>query len=176
MSPESDPQISGPDTEPAIRPLGRLEFHQPMGVRNLVTAHPWGIRVDGTDYIVPAGMETDGASIPRILWRVVDPPFYSLIVPGAIIHDAAYGGLLRAIDRDADLVDVDRAAADELLRILARWNGCSALKAWTVYRTVRLCGATAWRRSHARNADVDLGKLNYDWTRETDRHADPTPT
>ena len=152
------------DTEPAIRPLGRLEFLQPMGVRNLRTAHPWGVRIDGIDYVVPADMETDGASIPRLLWRVVDPPFYSLIVPGAIIHDAAYGGLLKAVAPDAELVSVDRADADELLRMLALWNGCTSLKAAIVYRTVRICGATAWRNSHARNSGVDIATLDYDWT------------
>lgn len=164
----SDPMndLSLYDPPIAVKPLGRLEFVQPMGEKNLTTAHPWGVRIDGIEYVVPAGLETDGASIPRLLWRVIDPPFYSLVVPAAIIHDAAYGGLLKAVDRYATAVELTRADADDLLQGLARWNGCSALKAWSIYHTVRLCGSAAWRNSHARNSDVDLDSLDYDWSRK----------
>lgn len=151
--------------DPVVKPLGELEFKQPMGVKNLRTAHPWGLRIDGVDYIVPAAMETDGMSISRFLWRVVDPPFYSLAVPGVILHDAGYGGLLRAIDSEGDLVELSKDDVDDLLYIAARWNGYSAWKAWTVYEAVKIGGGKAWRNSHARNSEVNLDLLDYDWTR-----------
>jgi len=38
------------------------------------------------DIRVPAGYETDGASIPRILWWFI-PPNESTIMPAVIVHD-----------------------------------------------------------------------------------------
>lgn len=166
--PANDMSLLGrqPAAEPVIHPLGRLEFLQPMGVCNLTTSHPWGMRIGDTDYLVPAGMESDGMSIWKGLWTILGPPFYSLAVPGVILHDAGYGGLLRGIDSQGDLCAVDKDTVDELLFEVARWNGYPAWKCHAIYRGVRLGGANAWRNSHARNADVDLRRLDYDWTRQ----------
>ena len=45
----------------------------------------WGGRI----YEVPAGMEFDGASVPRALWRVVTP-FEPRVMRAALCHDYLY--------------------------------------------------------------------------------------
>ncbi|MGC1273330.1 MAG: DUF1353 domain-containing protein [Planctomycetaceae bacterium] len=43
----------------------------------------------GKRWVAPAGLETDGASIPRVLYSVVGPPFDGSYLKAAVIHDAA---------------------------------------------------------------------------------------
>lgn len=43
---------------------------------------------DGLTIIIPAGFETDGASVPRLLWFLM-PPF-GVLLKGAILHDFGY--------------------------------------------------------------------------------------
>ncbi len=44
-------------------------------------------RKNGDCIYVPAGIITDGASIPRFLWRVVGPPMSGLYRRAAVVHD-----------------------------------------------------------------------------------------
>jgi hypothetical protein len=44
---------------------------------------------NGKRWVAPAGLETDGASIPRLLYSVVGPPFDGSYLKAAVIHDAA---------------------------------------------------------------------------------------
>lgn len=148
----------------SIAAVGRLELWQPLRQREMVLACAWGVRVGSVVYRAPAGMETDGASIPRLFWRLVDPPMYSLMVPAAIIHDAAYGGILRAtaIDGSADWLPVERSEADELLELLALWNGTPAWKARAARRAVQTFGGVAWDRGHCYNAGLDLRTMDWE--------------
>jgi hypothetical protein len=60
---------------------------QPNGI-NMVVQNPFGFRDKlGRDWPVPAGFETDGASIPRALWTFVGSPFTGKYLPAAIVHD-----------------------------------------------------------------------------------------
>jgi hypothetical protein len=57
-----------------------------------VVVHPekdgWKTVVDINykDVTVPTGYSSNGADIPRILWRIV-PPNSPLIFPGVVVHD-----------------------------------------------------------------------------------------
>lgn len=146
---------------PYVEELGRLELWQPPRTRDMIVSHAWGVRVWNTHYVVPAGMKTDGASIPRLFWRILDPPMCSRLFLAAILHDAAYGGILRASLEFADWLPVDRPTADDLLRLVGRWNGYPAWKCACAWHAVRHFGGWAWRRGHARNAGLDLGTLDY---------------
>ena len=42
---------------------------------------------DGTIYIAPAGRIADGASIPKLFWRVIGPPLTGKYRYASIIHD-----------------------------------------------------------------------------------------
>lgn len=146
-----------------ISAVGRLELWQPLRQREMVLACAWGVTVGGVRYLAPGGMETDGASIPRLFWRLFDPPMYSLMVPAAIIHDAAYGGIVRAtaVDGSGDWLPVEKDEADELLELLSIWNGTAPEKAWAARMAVQTFGGGAWRRGHERNAGLDLQGMDW---------------
>jgi hypothetical protein len=55
--------------------------------RNVQLEHPFGyIDPKGLVWDVPAGTETDGASIPRVLW-VTHPPFTGKYRAAAVVDD-----------------------------------------------------------------------------------------
>jgi len=92
-----------------------------------LTAHwgKWLIRVK-------AGYETDGASIPRLAWRVVGHPFEEYEA-AAVVHDILY-----------DSEHFSRALADECFRDLMRAVGIGAIRRSVIYRAVRMFGGPTW--------------------------------
>ena len=50
----------------------------------------WHVEVRGFEFTVPAGTRTDGASIPRFLWRVCGHPLQAPRVYAATLHDWLY--------------------------------------------------------------------------------------
>lgn len=82
---------------------------------------------------VKAGFVFDGASIPRFFWRVVGHPFQGLARPASLIHDALYSSHATT-----------REQADSLFYGLLTRNGVTRVKAWTLYRGVRMWGWCAW--------------------------------
>lgn len=152
-----------------IEQLGTLELIQRPHTRELELAHAWGMRVGEVSYVAPAEMLTDGASIPRLFWRLIDPPMYSLLFLGAVLHDAAYGGILRADNGCDDWLPVEKSEADELLRLLGMWNGFPRWKADAAWRAVHHFGQGPWERGHAANAGLDLRTLDYTIRGDGDR-------
>ena len=144
--------------------LCRLDVYAVPGSRNVFLAHPWGANVDGVDYVAPGDMETDGVSAGRLLWRVLDPPIRSLLFPGACIHDAAYGGILLAVDQHGNELTVDRTHADWLLSILGRANGYGRTKGQVVHVGITALGWPRWNELHTFNAQyIDRTKWEYRW-------------
>lgn len=91
--------------------------------------------VNGFD-IVPAGFITDGASIPRFLWRLLGHPFQSDYIDVFIRHDYRYqtGEIPRA-DADQEMLDGLKAA------------GMGYFKRYTIYWGVRLFGSSHYASS-----------------------------
>ncbi len=85
------------------------------------------------EFIVPAGFQFDGASIPRIFWRVMDTPFHPRYMPAALPHDRLY-----------ETHEFDKAWADELFYKLLLAHGVPEMKARLMWRAVRLFGASHW--------------------------------
>lgn len=85
--------------------------------------------------ILPAGFESDGASVPRFLWGAVFPSGDHQALFAALVHDYVYRthpyGWAR---RDAD---------KSFLELLKR-GGISAWRAYCAYWGVRLFGVSAW--------------------------------
>lgn len=104
------------------------------GETEAVLMEAWTIyRVD--DFFgleVPAGTTTDGASIPRLLWRVCGHPLQAPRVYAALAHDWLY--------RNAWRLGVTRKEADEIYRALLRHFGVGAFKAGVEYYALRACG------------------------------------
>jgi len=103
--------------------------------------------LSGIKYTCPSRMLTDGLSIPKFMWRIIGAPFASPYLAAGIIHDhlcieshkaVAEIGLLEA--------ERERLIADKLFREMLLFMGCSRIKAWTMYRGVRI-GARSLRRS-----------------------------
>lgn len=156
----------------------RPHYTDPLRAETLRLAQPWLVAVRHVVYWVPGGeWDFDGASIPRLFWRLVGPPLRGTYRRGALLHDACYKGICRAypfdpaqdiarIRRDLDEfpalvpecmagrqpLPIEREEADDLLEILARWNGTPAWKAKTMRRGVRWFGGRAWRNEHAKHA------------------------
>lgn len=98
------------------------------GPRRFVLVEPWvwnGIKV-------VAGFVCNLASIPRLLWWIVDP--LDLGEAGALLHDWLYknhGGYMRA---EADRFFLEIMLAD----------GVTPWRAQAAYRAVRMFGGVAW--------------------------------
>src|SRR5687767_15087853 len=66
---------------------GEIMLQEQRDGRNMKLTQPFGyIDSKGQLWQVPAGTETDGASIPRIFW-VTHPPFTGKYRRAAVIHD-----------------------------------------------------------------------------------------
>lgn len=122
-----------------------------------VLADDWNVIYKGDTYIIPSGFATDGASIPRFLWRVSGTPLSTPRLFAAIIHDYLYGGG----DPDATRKDADTIYRDLQLVLIEQetipsdygwfkrtWAKCQKSNrkraAWTEYYALRLCGKSHW--------------------------------
>ena len=84
---------------------------------------------------VPAGFESDGASVPRLLWGVVFPRDDRQALFAAIMHDYIYR---------AHPPKWGRADADELFLHLMQQGGVPDARRICAYAGVRLFGRRAW--------------------------------
>ncbi len=89
---------------------------------------------------IPAGFETDGASVPRLLW-VFFPPFGGDYDEAAVLHDYLYRTWFMCLER---------VVADAILIEAMKVCGTSAVARWSIFLGVRLGGwVTYWRYRRA---------------------------
>ena len=104
------------------------------GVVSLVEPFSF-IGADGSLYTIPAGFESDGASVPRFFWRFMSPKFDSLTLEASVMHDFGYE---RHIGTRAQ---VDAKYYSDLVAYgYPRW------KAKVTYYAVRIFGGPHWKR------------------------------
>jgi hypothetical protein len=96
--------------------------------------------INGVAIHIRAGMRTDGASIPRIAWRVVGHPLQVPLLGPALGHDALYAGEL-----------VSQKEADRWFLEAMRRAGIGWLKRNTIWAAVRAGGWAVWRK-HTRQS------------------------
>jgi hypothetical protein len=104
--------------------------------------------INGLVISVPAGFQTDGASIPPAFqWAVgspADPEYFA----AALAHDWLYyvhaAKRLNSIALITTLSPVTRAEADAALRDLLALNGVWRLRRNAIYYAVRIGGAGHW--------------------------------
>ena len=82
---------------------------------------------------VKAGFRFDGASIPRILWRVCGHPLEAPRIAAALAHDWIYSCKC-----------LSRADADLIYLTICAWVGIPAFCRTVEYSALRLCGWLAW--------------------------------
>jgi hypothetical protein len=96
-------------------------------VVNPVTAYWRGRRIR----VLP-GYRYDGASIPRMFWRLIGNPWEEYEA-AALIHDILY---------DSEIWE--REDADQCFRDLMEWLGVAKWRLSLMYRAVRLGGGPTW--------------------------------
>jgi hypothetical protein len=109
-----------------------------LSTRNWELTKDWKYNIDGTEYVIPAGFQFDGASIPKFLRTFFSPVGVLLI--GGLVHDYAYKykTLLKANKKDT-MGELTQKRADEIR--LAYWS-------------LRLGGFVAWNGHRKRNSKI----------------------
>ena len=87
---------------------------------------------------VPAGFETDFASVPRLFWRLIPP--WGRYSAAAVVHDYLYA-----------TASVTRYEADRIFLDLMKRLGVPLWKRRLMYRAVRLGGWASWKRFRRQN-------------------------
>lgn len=133
-----------------------MPISEPVNDRIRRLYRDYRVRIAGCDWAIhiARGYCSDGASIPRMLWRVLGHNWQGRAEPAAWVHDALYQ--TRAVPRHV---------ADRVFRALLRANGIGPVKSWAMYRGVRLGGRRAYRRftdEQVENARQYLEIVNLD--------------
>ena len=106
---------------------------------------------DEIEVTVKGGFLTDGASIPRFLWRLYGSPFLGKYTASAIIHDALYGSHLTT-----------KEVADDLFLEMMEAEGVSYWKRKTMYWAVKYFGGSSWDKpSEVINRNEQLVEVEY---------------
>lgn len=87
----------------------------------------------GDDLVVPAGFETDLASIPQLFHSVV--PVNGMHRAAAIVHDWLY------VTQPCPRADADRIFLEAMANLGVRWS-----QRWVMYAAVRVGGWLPWSR------------------------------
>lgn len=104
----------------------RVEFRA-RGRVALLAPVQW--RTCNTHIVIPAGFETDGASIPPIMWPIMGHPYSGSLVKATTLHD------WEIVTRHAPSPVVHRRFYDAL-----RSLGVGRVRATLLYLAVRLFG------------------------------------
>lgn len=98
--------------------------------------------------VVETGTDTDLASIPRLLWRIL--PSSGKYNPAAVIHDAGYRGTLRT--EDGQRINLIKRLCDRVFLEAMLSCGVNGWIARQMYRAVSIFGRKdlIHARSHLR--------------------------
>lgn len=137
-------------------PIIRLPIST-MGETEAVLMEDWTVEIllrgEVLAFTVPAGATTDGASIPRFLWRVCGHPLMAPRVYAAMLHDWLYGGRGEARhDYEDAPCSVTRAEADDCYYALLRHFGIGSFVAHVEWAALRMFGGSHWNED-AHNPD-----------------------
>ena len=94
---------------------------------------PIRISVKGKEYVVPEGYESEGMSVPRVLWSIISPAIDNRTLKSACCHDWLYENHV-CTRKEADDWFLDSLIDDGF----PRW------KAWLSYIGVRVFGGRHW--------------------------------
>ena len=119
----------------ATAPLIRLPL---LGENVSVLMEDWSVAVRGHEFVIQHGTITDGASIPRFLWRVCGCPHEAPRVYAALLHDWLYA--------NGAALGISRAEADECYYALLRHFGIGPFRAGIEFYALRLCGGAHYKK------------------------------
>ena len=124
-----------------------------LSTRNWILKEDWKYNIDGTEYVIPAAFQFDGASIPKFLRTFFSPVGVLLI--GGLVHDYAYKykTLLKKNKKDT-MGEITQKKADEIFRdINIIVNGFYSMNR-LAYWSLRLGGFVAWNGHRKRNSKI----------------------
>ena len=124
-----------------------------LSTRNWEITKDWKYNIDGTEYVIPAGFQFDGASIPKFLRTFFSPVGVLLI--GGLVHDYAYKyKTLLEVNKKKTMGDLTQKRADEIFRdINIVVNGFYTMN-YLAYWSLRLGGFVAWNGHRKRNHKI----------------------
>ncbi len=130
------------------------------GTRHWMVAQDWAYEIDGEQYVIPAGFQFDGASIPKFLHTWLSPT--GVLLMGGLVHDYAYKyeTLLRT-GKIETMGVIDQKKADQIFRdINIEQNGFHFLNN-LAYWALRIGGFAAWNGHRKRDCKIDgLNEFN----------------
>lgn len=123
------------------------------GVRQWTIAEDFNYTLNGENYVIPAGFQFDGASVPKFLATWLSPT--GVLLMGGLIHDYAYKyETLKKISGDT-MGKITQKQADIIFRdINIEQNGFHLLN-YLAYWALRIGGFVAWNGHRKRNAKVE---------------------
>ena len=124
-----------------------------LSTRNWVLTDDWKYNIDGEEYVIPAGFQFDGASIPKFLRTFFSP--VGVLLVGGLVHDYAYKykTLLKKNKKDT-MGELTQKRADEIFRdINVIVNGFYTMNR-LAYWSLRIGGFVAWNGHRKRNAKI----------------------
>jgi len=125
-----------------------------LSTRNWVLIKDWTYKINGTQYVIPAGFQFDGASIPKFLRTFFSPVGVLLI--GGLVHDYMYKyTCCKPVNKKDALLVVDQKRADQIFRdINIEVNGFYFMN-YLAYWSLRIGGFVAWNGHRKRNAKIE---------------------
>ena len=106
----------------------RIEWDNERGDK-IVLVTPLKFTFKGVEYIIPAGWESDGMSVPRFFWRTLSPKINGKTLVPSLIHDFMYENHIGT-----------RAEADAFYKANLIEKGFGKIKSWLVWCGVRIGG------------------------------------
>jgi len=124
-----------------------------LSTRNWVITEDWKYSISDNEYVIPAGFQFDGASIPKFLRTFFSPVGVLLI--GGLVHDYMYKyTACKPSTKKGALLIVDQKEADRIFRdINISVNGFYFMN-YLAYWSLRIGGFVAWNGHRKRNAKI----------------------
>lgn len=121
--------------------------------RNWVITKDWKYKLNGVNYVIPAGFQFDGASIPKFLRTFFSPVGVLLI--GGLVHDYMYKyTACKPASKKNALLIVNQKKADQIFRDINIGVNGFYLMNYLAYWSLRLGGFVAWNGHRKRNAKI----------------------
>ena len=124
-----------------------------LGKRQWEVAEDFWFELEGSNYIIPAGFQFDGASVPKFLATFLSP--VGVLLMGGLVHDYMYKyAACKPSEEGAPLMLVNQKDSDRIFRdINIEVNGFYTMN-HLAYWSLRLGGWVAWNGHRKRNAKI----------------------
>ena len=124
-----------------------------LSTRNWILTKDWKYNIDGKEYVIPAGFQFDGASIPKFLRTFFSP--VGVLLMGGLVHDYAYKYKTPLeVNKKKTMGELTQKRADEIFRdINIIVNGFYTMN-YLAYWSLRIGGFVAWNGHRKRDSKI----------------------